>query len=277
MASLVAGLLGGVIQTTPYIGHPAYKKMGGRTAYTLATALFIGGVGCCGGFTLLFPWLPKAAMFPILVFVGLEITAQSFQATPTRHYPALALAMLPALAYLVVVELKATFGFLTPATEDGVLLVQTLRCLANGFLITGLLWAAALAMLLDGKPGRAAAFLALAGAVRLLRRHPLAAGLGADRASLQHPTAGAGAAGRRRLLGGGALPDAVPLGGGLWRVGVAACGVVALQGGFAAKKWFRAGSVSDGPHSVAHASGSDGTPPFNHAPTRPASAARPTG
>src|SRR6185312_9626969 len=45
VASLVAGLLGGVIQTTPYIGHPAYKKMGGRAAYTLATALFIGGVG----------------------------------------------------------------------------------------------------------------------------------------------------------------------------------------------------------------------------------------
>ena len=42
IASLFAGLLGGVIQTTPYIGHPAYKKMGGRAAYTLATALFIG-------------------------------------------------------------------------------------------------------------------------------------------------------------------------------------------------------------------------------------------
>src|SRR6202043_417180 len=28
VVSLLAGLLGGVIQTTPYIGHPAYKKMG---------------------------------------------------------------------------------------------------------------------------------------------------------------------------------------------------------------------------------------------------------
>jgi AGZA family xanthine/uracil permease-like MFS transporter len=27
--------MGGVIQTTPYIGQPAYKKMGGRAAYTL--------------------------------------------------------------------------------------------------------------------------------------------------------------------------------------------------------------------------------------------------
>ena len=30
-----------MIQTTPYIGHPAYKAMGGRAAYTLATAIFI--------------------------------------------------------------------------------------------------------------------------------------------------------------------------------------------------------------------------------------------
>ncbi|HBI41785.1 MAG TPA: permease, partial [Planctomycetales bacterium] len=90
VASLVAGLLGGVIQTTPYIGHPAYKKMGGRAAYTLATAMFVGCAGYFGWFNALFEWLPTAAMFPVLVFVGLEITAQSFQATPTRHYPALA-------------------------------------------------------------------------------------------------------------------------------------------------------------------------------------------
>src|SRR5262249_53303793 len=91
-ASLVAGLLGGVIQTTPYIGHPAYKKMGGRAAYTLATAIFIGVVGVAGLFPLLYALLPKAALFTILVFVGLEITAQSFDATPKKHYPALALA-----------------------------------------------------------------------------------------------------------------------------------------------------------------------------------------
>src|SRR5262249_16644982 len=97
-ASVLAACLGGVIQTTPYIGHPAYKTMGGRAAYTLATALFIGAMGYFGWFPYLFNLLPRAAMFPILVFVGLEITAQSFRATPHRHYPALALAALPALA-----------------------------------------------------------------------------------------------------------------------------------------------------------------------------------
>jgi AGZA family xanthine/uracil permease-like MFS transporter len=167
LAALLAGLLGGVIQTTPYIGHPAYKKMGGRAAYTLATALFVGAAGTLGGFGLLFEWLPREAMFPILVFVGLEITAQSFHATPPRHYPAVALAMMPALAALVIIAANTMFGPQVPATDVGRGMLQTLRCLASGFIVTSLLWAAGLAVLLEGRPGTAAAYFAVAGACAL--------------------------------------------------------------------------------------------------------------
>ena len=52
IATVIAGACGGVIQTTPYIGHPAYKAMGGRAAYTLMTAAFIGLAGLTVG---LFP------------------------------------------------------------------------------------------------------------------------------------------------------------------------------------------------------------------------------
>jgi AGZA family xanthine/uracil permease-like MFS transporter len=169
LASLLAGALGGVIQTTPYIGHPAYKKMGGRAAYTLATALVVGAAGLFGGFDLLFAWLPKAAMFPILVFVGLEITAQSFQATPTRHYPAVALATLPALAALALLTLKDLYGLPpVPVTPDGMPHLQALRCLSNGFIVTSLLWASALALLLDGRVKGAASYLVLAGLCALI-------------------------------------------------------------------------------------------------------------
>ena len=99
-ATLVAGLFGGVTQTTPYIGHPAYKAMGGRAAYVLGTAITIGAVGLLGGFSYFYLLIPKAAVYPILIFVGLEISAQSFLATPKRHYPALVLACVPALAFL---------------------------------------------------------------------------------------------------------------------------------------------------------------------------------
>ena len=105
VSTLAGGLFGGVIQSTPYIGHPAYKAMVGRAAYTLATALFVGGAGVLGYFGWIFFLIPKAVVFPILIFVGLEIGAQSFHATPSRHYPALALACVPALAYLVLVPM----------------------------------------------------------------------------------------------------------------------------------------------------------------------------
>ena len=82
------------------------------------------------------------------MFVGLEITAQSFQTTPTRHYPALALA---ALVYLITIPLNGVLGANAPAPYAAPIM-QTLRCLANGFLITGLLWTASLASEQIGLP-----------------------------------------------------------------------------------------------------------------------------
>lgn len=180
IATLAAGLCGGVIQTTPYIGHPAYKAMGGRAAYTLATALFVGGAGLLGYFGYLYLWIPKPVIFPILVFIGLEIVSQSYHATPARHYAAVAVACVPALAYLVTIyadQLLSALGG-TPdggmvkleASIGGSLLaknLQTMRMLSGGFLITGLLWASALAALIDRRLRLAALFFSIAAACSL--------------------------------------------------------------------------------------------------------------
>jgi AGZA family xanthine/uracil permease-like MFS transporter len=168
LATVLGGLFGGVIQSTPYIGHPAYKAMGARSAYTLATALFVGAAGIFGFFDWIFFIIPKAVIFPILIFIGLEITSQSFQATPVRHYPAVALACVPALAYLAVLalnqllpELGKSFAQLSPQTQRW---VQTVTVLAGGgtFIVTSLLWATALAHLIDGRIRPTVATLLLA-------------------------------------------------------------------------------------------------------------------
>lgn len=173
VATLAGGIFGGVIQSTPYIGHPAYKAMGGRAAYTLATALFVGGAGVLGYFDWIFFLIPKAIIFPILVFVGLEITSQSFHATPRRHYPAVALACVPALAYLAILNVNLVlapgpeaFRALAPDVQER---VQTMTALAGGgaFLVTSLLWGTALAKIIDRRLGSAAATLLLAGAFSL--------------------------------------------------------------------------------------------------------------
>jgi adenine/guanine/hypoxanthine permease len=172
LATLVAAVSGGVIQTTPFIGHPAYKAMGGRAAYTLATAVVIGTAGLIGYFSTLYAVLPLAAVFPILVFIGLEITAQSFAATDQRHYPAVALACVPALAYLAMIFIDRVLGEtklgLAGLSEPLAERITTLRLLSGGFIITSLLWASALAALIDRRLGRAAAYLAVAGAASLL-------------------------------------------------------------------------------------------------------------
>ena len=166
LATIAGGIFGGVIQSTPYIGHPAYKAMGARAAYTLATALFIGMAGTFGYFEWLFYLVPKAVVFPILIFVGLEITAQSFHATPRRHFPAVALACVPALAYLALIALNQVlpevgkpFQDLRPQTQHW---IQTVTVLSGGFIVTSLIWGTALAHLIDAKLRPAIATLLLA-------------------------------------------------------------------------------------------------------------------
>src|SRR3712207_7119561 len=46
--------------------------------------------------------------------------------------------------------------------------VQTLRCLANGFIVTSLLWASALACLLDGRYARSAVYLLVCAGLALV-------------------------------------------------------------------------------------------------------------
>jgi AGZA family xanthine/uracil permease-like MFS transporter len=140
--------------------------MGARAGYTLAAALFVGTAGIFGYFDWFFYLIPKAVVFPILIFVGLEITSQSFQATAYRHYPAVALACVPALAYLALITLNQVlptieFQALPPAAQRW---VQTVTILSGGFIVTSLIWATTLAHLIDGRI-RAAALAMLVASV----------------------------------------------------------------------------------------------------------------
>ncbi len=167
LATVIAGACGGVIQTTPYIGHPAYKAMGGRAAYTLATAIIIGGAGITGSFAYLYEIIPAPAILPILVFIGLEITAQSFHATPTRHYPAVAIACVPALAAMMVIHSDKMLA--AGAVPEGPLAIEvfTLHVLAAGFIVTSLVWAGMTASLIDRRLLRATLWALAAGGMTL--------------------------------------------------------------------------------------------------------------
>ncbi len=162
LSTVLAGLCGGIVQTTPYIGHPAYKNMGGRAGYTLGTALFIGLGGILGYLGLMADLLPEAALAPILIFVGLEITAQTFSATDRKHYSAVVLSFLPAIAALVLIELNSLMANLgknsADLTGEMAETFQMVVLIANGFIISSLLWGAGLSLMIDRELKRAAAF-----------------------------------------------------------------------------------------------------------------------
>jgi AGZA family xanthine/uracil permease-like MFS transporter len=169
--SLAAAFFGGVAQTTPYIGHPAYKKMGATWRYTLATGLLIGIGSVVGLLSLFVSVIPRAVIAPIFIFIGFVIVHQAYKESPPAHSPAVSLSILPVIASLIMIILGQFLGAagITPATLPAHLqrLHQTLTMLANGFILTGLLWGSLLAFLIDHK-ARAAALCAALCAVLTL-------------------------------------------------------------------------------------------------------------
>lgn len=182
VATLIAGLFGGVSQSTPYIGHPAYKAMGGRAAYTLACGIFIGLGGMLGYIPVLVKLLPLACLAPILIFVAFDIVSQAFGESPRAHAPAVCFAIFPSVAQLLQITLdKAQPNSLLLASaldpervaaaakiplsfveSFGVFII-----LAHGFILTGMLWGAALAFMVDRQIRRAATVLVILAALSL--------------------------------------------------------------------------------------------------------------
>jgi AGZA family xanthine/uracil permease-like MFS transporter len=182
VATIAAGLCGGVIQNTPYIGHPAYKAMGARAGYTLATAIVIGVGAAVGAISVLVSVLPEAAVAPILIFIGLEITAQAFIASPSRHAAAITISFIPAIAALVLIEVNQFLAAAGRSEADlsaqGQAAYRDLLVLGNGFIVTALFWGWALVSIIDGRFGRAAAVFCACAAATLfgLMHSPLPSG-----------------------------------------------------------------------------------------------------
>ena len=166
VATLVAGVCGGVAQSTPYIGQPAYKGMGARAGYTLMTGIFVGLGGVLGYVSYIVELIPRAVLAPILIFVALDIMVQAFLACPARHAPAVAFAYFPTVARLLAIKLAtllpaAVFtGLLAKAGKELPELLVTVA-LGNGFILTAMLWGAFLAEMIDRRMRLAALYLGI--------------------------------------------------------------------------------------------------------------------
>ncbi|MGK5113119.1 MULTISPECIES: hypothetical protein [unclassified Geodermatophilus] len=96
--AIVGSALGSPFPPAVYIGHPGWKDAGGRAGYSMASGVFIAVLCFLGLFGLLSALLPLPAIVPILLYIGLLIGAQAFQAVPRIHAAAVVIAILPNMA-----------------------------------------------------------------------------------------------------------------------------------------------------------------------------------
>ena len=96
--AVVGSAFGSPFPPAVYIGHPGWKDAGGRTGYSLGSGVVIGLLCFLGLFGVLDALLPVPAIVPILLYIGLLIGAQAFQAVPRLHAVAVVMAILPNLA-----------------------------------------------------------------------------------------------------------------------------------------------------------------------------------
>ena len=98
IGTLTAALFGSCFPTTIYIGHPGWKGLGARAGYSILNGAIITLICLTGTVALLDALIPKEAGYAIVLWVGVVITAQAFQATPREHAPAVAIGLFPAIA-----------------------------------------------------------------------------------------------------------------------------------------------------------------------------------
>lgn len=185
--TLLASVFGGVAQSTPFIGHPAYKAMGARSGYTLIAGTVVGLGGMLGAVSFLVALMPLPAVMPILLFVGFEITVQSFHACPRHHAPAVAFAFLPIVANLLLIRQEALLGRIHGAVSAAAgqlgehasavhALVTSaaaqaeaplIAALGHGFILTAMMWGSLFALVIDRKLLQAALFVFLTGVMTL--------------------------------------------------------------------------------------------------------------
>jgi len=178
LGSLAAAAFGSPFPTTIYIGHPGWKSLGARAGYSVLNGAFVTVVALTGTLALIAWAIPIDAGMAIVLWIGMVISAQAFQAVPAGQAPAVVVGLLPALgawgASLAKAGLRAA-GLggpgrpFSPALEQAFLASDTwIRgafALEQGFIFTSMILSAATVEVIGGRFRRAGAWMLVGAAV----------------------------------------------------------------------------------------------------------------
>jgi len=166
IGSIVAACFGSPFATTLYIGHPGWKAMGARWSYSWLNGSVICAIALLGAVGQVLNFVPLEVTLGILLWIGLVITAQAFQATPPDHAIAVAVGLVPALASWLLVQIETTLRVAGAGLADNMdkfalsgLHIRGVIALSQGFLITSIIYSAVVAFVIDRRFKPAALWL----------------------------------------------------------------------------------------------------------------------
>lgn len=110
ICTMVSALFGGIIPNTVWLGHAGLKKEQARIAYSWISGLILGVAGCFGLFSLLNSLVPPAICAITFLWCAIIMLCQAFKATKPKHYAAVAIAMIPAVADFIYNQTTAAVG-----------------------------------------------------------------------------------------------------------------------------------------------------------------------
>ncbi len=166
IGALAGSALGSPFPPAVYIGHPGWKAVGGRIGYSVATGVVISAVCFLGLTAMLLAVVPLVSILPILLFIGLVIGAQAFEATPSRHAPAVILALLPNIAAWAQTQVDGALAAAgTSAAQVGAdklaasgVIYHGMQLFGGGGTLAGLVLGAIAAYIIDRRFDRAAVY-----------------------------------------------------------------------------------------------------------------------
>lgn len=162
VGTISAALFGSCFPTTIYIGHPGWKGLGARAGYSTLNGIAVTAICLTGTVALINSVVPMQAGIAIVLWIGIIITAQAFQATPSEHAPAVAIGLFPAIAAwgatvmigsLFVAGGKSAQDLLTanPGQDVNGFLIHGMLIMERGYIFTCMILAAISALLIDRK------------------------------------------------------------------------------------------------------------------------------
>ncbi|CAD7700422.1 unnamed protein product [Ostreobium quekettii] len=170
LGTMLVSLFGSPFGTVLYIGHPAYKRSGARSGYSLMNGVLYIAFSWFGIFALIRSIVNQATIGQIILFVGLLINEEALVFMPKRHYAAFIVGLFPSVCdWVVTIAGRAPLSGFTSSGQEfntnlpgvvspwyGILGWQ------RGALLVSMLWVSMLVHIIDRRWLQAAVWAFLA-------------------------------------------------------------------------------------------------------------------